>query len=975
MSYETIAQGVCNDFAFDGVSPGPFSHNTVFKDMALGTSGAIYIAGTYTDEIGPKMMATRLYANGSPFPGFAEGGTYILKNLRTATAIASTGSSIVIGNSDKSLDRLNASGGPLGTNVLDYETTEIVSNNDNIYVLGQGSYFVNEQSGFESILTISGFNIAGNPIAGFGNSGVVTILPDETKMAAFGSHLVRTPEGKFMVAVVLQKIVALEVVEREVVIYRLLNDGTLDTTWGNDGILVEPEHKTYQIGDLLVNGNGKVVVTGNFQVEGEVTQLLTHRWNDDGTFDTSFNGGIAFGDDEVIVNSMVATENHELLFVGKTDETDSRFVMGGYDNVGNNNSGFSTQKFLPNDPFIKNGSLEKVILLSTGKLLACGQVTLTDGSTRGIVIRINSDGTLDASFADNGIYMPNVVQQGADLAIAVQEDGKYVTVGAHALDHVNGGHSAPAIARFMPDGRMDTNFGYRGGSYKELGQDNDGNDFSGYYKNVSILPDGKIICFGQFNNANGFLAARYTEDGILDTDFNTNGLLTIKGGCTGSTCKQLAGYGEVDNEGRIVMIGSATTVNGSNYQNPIVMRLLPDGSIDNSFGQNGNGRVFLDLSPVFEGFTTGALFPNNSILAGGHVYKLPEAVTYSTIAKFTVGGILDNGFGEDGVVYYKPEGALSATNVFVKIQADGRILSLINYLDAQNKSRYGLIRLLSTGQIDASFGTSGFVEFRPQDKEPRTVDGLNIDSEGNILITGSVQNVGGVTSKYDASGAFLKTYSYSLSILPTGEPLLTADDRLVLIADGGREGFGIVCYNLEASVCGSGEEINILTQPASQVVDEGINVTFTFVATGSNLTYQWRKNEVDLPGETSPTLVLSDVSANDNGLYYCVISNACDVQYTSSVVLVVNIVTNLNELNERAFKVYPNPTSGKIVFNDKLAHGTIIDIYSIQGQKISSFSIKDGRQEIDLHNLNEGIYTLIIYNEEMNYTQRVLINK
>lgn len=956
---------ICNDFAFDGVSPGPFGHNTEYVDMALGTSGSIYIAGTYTDETGPKELITRLYANGLPYPSFGIGGTYILNSpTKTVTSIATNGSSLAIGSSNRELHRVNLNGFALGTNALSNGTSEIISNDNNFYIL---------HPDFDSF-TISAFNNSGNALTSFGNAGNVKIDYPEFRVDFSGScHIALTLDGKFMVAMV-QKVYPEMGEDHEIVIYRLLNDGTLDTTWGNNGILIEPEHKTYQIGDLLVNGNGKVVVTGNFKVEGEVTQLITHRWNDDGTFDTSFSGGgIAFHDDEVIVNSMVAAENHELLFVGKTDETDSKFVLGGYDNVGNNNSGFSTKKFLPTDPFIQNGSLEKFLLLPSGKLLACGKVTLTDGSKRGIVIRINSDGTLDTNFAENGVYMPNVVQQGADVSIAKQDDGKLVTVGGHAFDDTNGGLVAPAIARFLPNGKLDESFGYRGGSFNQnLGTDINNNPYSGVYKNVSILPNGKMMAFGQLGNERGFLLARYTAEGEPDVGFDGDGYMTVFGYTCSSGCKNRFGYGDVDSEGKIVLIVAAGS---GNYPNPKVMRRLPNGTADPSFGPGGFGEISIDLSPVFEGFTTGTIFPDNSILAGGYVYKLPEAITFSTFAKITSNGNLDTSFGDNGVVYYKPEGSLGASNLIVKTQEDGSILSLFEYTDSDSKLRYGVVKLKSNGQIDTSFGTSGFIEFSPLDNKPRTVDGLNIDSKDNILITGSIQNIGGVTSKFDASGAFVKTYSYTLKALPTGQPLLTKDDQLVLVADGVREGFGIVCYNLETPTCAPGEEINILEQPASQVVDAGVTVTFSFVATGANLTYQWKKNEVKIPGETSATLVLSDVSMADKGLYYCVISNACDVQFTSSVILVVNVITGLEGPDQNNIMVYPNPSSGKIRFSENFAQNTILDIYGIDGEKISSISVRQGDNEVDISTLNNGLYLLMINRGNTRSVQRIIIQK
>jgi hypothetical protein len=71
------------------------------------------------------------------------------------------------------------------------------------------------------------------------------------------------------------------------------------------------------------------------------------------------------------------------------------------------------------------------------------------------------------------------------------------------------------------------------------------------------------------------------------------------------------------------------------------------------------------------------------------------------------------------------------------------------------------------------------------------------------------------------------------------------------------------------------DAIAITTQPASQVNCEGNNIVFSIVASGSNLSYQWQKNLVDIMGETNSTLNIISVTNADNGNYRCIISNSC----------------------------------------------------------------------------------------------------
>lgn len=69
----------------------------------------------------------------------------------------------------------------------------------------------------------------------------------------------------------------------------------------------------------------------------------------------------------------------------------------------------------------------------------------------------------------------------------------------------------------------------------------------------------------------------------------------------------------------------------------------------------------------------------------------------------------------------------------------------------------------------------------------------------------------------------------------------------------------------------------ITRQPMAQQVTPGSNVTFAVKATGAD-SYQWKKDGVNVSGaqfsgETSTTLVISDVATDDAGLYTCGITN------------------------------------------------------------------------------------------------------
>ncbi|MEO7266053.1 MAG: hypothetical protein ABIW38_14145, partial [Ferruginibacter sp.] len=75
----------------------------------------------------------------------------------------------------------------------------------------------------------------------------------------------------------------------------------------------------------------------------------------------------------------------------------------------------------------------------------------------------------------------------------------------------------------------------------------------------------------------------------------------------------------------------------------------------------------------------------------------------------------------------------------------------------------------------------------------------------------------------------------------------------------------------------------ITTQPATQTICVGANVTFNVVATGSGLTYQWRKGGINIPGATAASYTITGVIAGDAGNYDVVISSSCSLSVTSSI--------------------------------------------------------------------------------------------
>ena len=83
----------------------------------------------------------------------------------------------------------------------------------------------------------------------------------------------------------------------------------------------------------------------------------------------------------------------------------------------------------------------------------------------------------------------------------------------------------------------------------------------------------------------------------------------------------------------------------------------------------------------------------------------------------------------------------------------------------------------------------------------------------------------------------------------------------------------------------------ITTQPSSQTVSVGANVTFTVAATGTApLSYQWMLNSANISGATTATLTRSSVTTANAGSYTVRVSNSAGSVTSAAATLTVNTV-------------------------------------------------------------------------------------
>lgn len=108
----------------------------------------------------------------------------------------------------------------------------------------------------------------------------------------------------------------------------------------------------------------------------------------------------------------------------------------------------------------------------------------------------------------------------------------------------------------------------------------------------------------------------------------------------------------------------------------------------------------------------------------------------------------------------------------------------------------------------------------------------------------------------------------------------------------------------------------ITTQPSAATACTGTNATLAVVASGTGLTYQWKKAGVNVAGATSASYTLNNVTAAEAGSYTVTVSNACGTITSNPVNLTVNaaptsaFTTTLNQCAGTAYTYTNGSTAG-----------------------------------------------------------------
>lgn len=347
----------------------------------------------------------------------------------------------------------------------------------------------------------------------------------------------------------------------------------------------------------------------------------------------------------------------------------------------------------------------KIIL---GGFVNAGPATGTDFA----VARLTRDGLPDSSFSFDGkttIAVGDGAAYDNTFNTIVQADARIVVIGQGPDTGTANDDSDFKLVRINTDGTLDRTFSGDGKAYVDfaLGVYSDDRGLDGVQlANGKLVIVGSAAVNGEGREDNDFAVARLNTDGSRDTTFHGDGRYTFHFDLDPTYKQEEAFSVAVDASGNILVGGGAEK--GAAYSSDFaIARLTPNGTLDPNFGGDGRVTVGFDLGGTEDDTVLELIVaPDGSIFATG---AANDTGYDFAVVKLLPDGTPDPSYGTNGKVTipFDLGGDNNDTAYGASLQADGKLV-ITGFVETSAIDRtIGLARLDTHGQLDPSFGFAG----------------------------------------------------------------------------------------------------------------------------------------------------------------------------------------------------------------------------------------------------------------------------
>ncbi len=369
------------------------------------------------------------------------------------------------------------------------------------------------------------------------------------------------------------------------------------------------------------------------------------------------------------------------------------------------------------------------VTLQPDQKIICTGVALTPAFSSVVkVVRLKIDGTPDSTFATNGVYSLFLGNETHAYESYVQDDGKIIVAGiTYDTNYI----ADWMLLRLDSSGVLDPTFGTGGITTVDFfGRDD-------IAQAVTVQADGKILVSGTCNDTVNFYnnptIVRFTADGIIDSTFATNGIISVAGIHIDNELTSIS----VQQDGKIVAGGHFSKFfTGAMDFDVLVIRVDSTGVLDSTFGLNGVVKTSIN-GGIDDSFGLETDQDGNIFVAG--FTTLPVTLFFDMILlKYDSTGTLDPTFGNGGIVTFNNADEDVAYDL--KIQPDNKIIvggasggSMLGPRD------FAIWRYLPNGTPDSTFGYTGFVTTAvlPNFQD---CNAIALQADGKVVAAGRANN-------------------------------------------------------------------------------------------------------------------------------------------------------------------------------------------------------------------------------------------
>ncbi|MBK8500405.1 MAG: T9SS type A sorting domain-containing protein [Flavobacteriales bacterium] len=499
-----------------------------------------------------------------------------------------------------------------------------------------------------------------------------------------------------------------------------------------------------------------------------------------------------------------------------------------------------------------------------------------------------------------------------------------------------------------------------------------------------------ILCAPASNaQLSGDLDLSFSGDGIATVDFATN--QDDRGQCM-----------LVQPDGRILLAGGSHQGNGVKFA---LARLMPDGSLDASFGTNGRATSQVGSPPSLDdSFYALALQPDGKIVAVGRTFS--NGVGYrAAVLRYNSNGTLDASFSGDGIQVDDLGAGNDDSYYGVAVQPDGRIVAAGI---AKGTVDYDVVvaRYTTSGALDASFSSDGYAIMDIGNVDNRA-SAMVLQPDGSIVIAGEhgppsvdcdfllarFTPTGGLDPNFGTNGVVISAFStstdwaYALALQPDGRLVASG-----LVANGAQVNLALARYeadgDLDPTFDGDGLALNtysavgyarsVAVLPDGRIAAGG-NASSLFMAVMYNANGTpdtgFSADGVVTPITGSSAFAYAVAVQSDGKLllagqanYGATANNFVVARYYTAPVLI-----GLDELNEQAgaLSVLPNPATDMVHVRGRA--NDLMRVTDMTGRTMLLRTMRADQLSIDVSGWARGSYLITLEREGTILREKVVV--